>query len=639
MLKEHSAARKQKELGTTPSITSTSSTRASHRLSSNLTSGDDLDSILPAMQPGRMLGHGLGLHRREPQASLPASIGPPTASFTQSIGTSGVATVDPSAAIATAQAVSGLTTITGPQTLVQSGTTFTTDTTRTITDSVEYASLTSAAAASSSSTLRTTTSTTSAAATSSAAAKQSKSNLSTLIPAIVVPVAVILLVSLGIFWFFMRRRHRRELKSQPEFVMTGKGEKLSSRSSSGRSAKPNPPAFEKKSPMIVQKELPSAISPPTTTSEWPAAQFVGARPTTPQGQDRSNRSLEQQRNLTANSPYRNFRGPGQGPPRQGLPSHGPRPATAGRPGPPPMGRDPGAGRNRSNSTPGQRGLPPPSRSGPSPVPRTAPSPVPRSGPSPVPRSGPSPVPQSLSPKSSNQPPPSAFRFRDPSPNMNLSNRAQAPSRLAAPPPGAYNGASSISQYSPIVKETPAIAKVLGEKQVPPPISTVDPREGTKSPGSSSPPGHGLTEENLRIARLANSSRLGYTPAEPSPSPKLPPPATRSQLIPRESPKEDQDRFFGGAGNNQPGQPKTGVSSHYNSKRASVVSDAEDYEDIDAKSDVSSLNEFERFDFGKGIGSGRGSPAGTSLTFFAAANSPAASERGSAFGGHGTHERW
>ena len=70
----------------------------------------------------------------------------------------------------------------------------------------------------------------------------------------------------------------------------------------------------------------------------------------------------------------------------------------------------------------------------------------------------------------------------------------------------------------------------------------------------------------------------------------------------------------------------------------MVSDADEYEDIDAKSDVSSLNEFERFDFGNGIGSGRGSPTGPSLTFFAAQNSPA-SERGSAFGTNNALERW
>ncbi|KAJ9615305.1 hypothetical protein H2200_001380 [Cladophialophora chaetospira] len=598
-----------------------------------------------------MLRHGLGVHRRAPQntSTLPPRIDNPTASLIPSIGTDGIPTANPTGngPIATAQAVSGFTTITELQTRAQnSGTgqiTFTTEVTKTITDSAEYASITSAAAASASSTVRTTTSTTSAAATSSAAAKQSSSNLSTLIPAIVVPVAVVLLASLGVFWFIMRRRHRRELQSQPEFVMTGKGEKLSSRSSSSRSNTSNSAAFEKKSPTIVQKELPSAISPPTAASEWPSPRVgIASKPQTPResnftGQDQQNRSLDQQRSLTANSPYRGFRGPGQGGPgygprpatagRAGPPPPGPRPATAGRAGPPGPGRDPGANRNRSNSTPGQRGPPPP-RSGPSPVSRTAPSPVPRSGPSPVP--------QHLRPTTSPQPPPSSFRFRDPSPNMNHSNRAQAPSRLvAAPPPGAFNGASSISQYSPIVKETPVISNMLAGKKAPPPINTTDVRDGAKSPGSSSPPDHGLTEENLRIARLANSSRLGYTPAEPSPSPKLPPPATRSQLIPRESPKEQQDRFFGNGGNNQSGQP----TSRYTSKRASVVSDAEEYEDIDAKSDVSSLNEFERFDFGAGIGSGRGSPAANSLTYFAATNSPATSERGSAFGTATIHERW
>ncbi|ETI26374.1 hypothetical protein G647_03151 [Cladophialophora carrionii CBS 160.54] len=585
-----------------------------------------------------MLRHGLGLHRRGPQAGdvLPSRIDNPTASLPSSIGPTDVATADPSATapIVTAEAVSGFTTITEIQTLAKSTdtgeTTFTTEVTKTITNSAEYASITSvAAAASSSSTTRTTTSTTPAAATSSAAAKQSNSNLSTLIPAIVVPLAVILLASLAVFWFFMRRRHRRELQSQPEFVMTGKGEKLNSRSSSSRSTTSNPGPSEKKSPVVFQNELPSAISPPTTTSEWPPTQVGGVRPQTPQGPGSAghDRVLEQQRTLTANSPYRNFRGPGQG-----LPVHGPRPATAGRPGPPASGRDQGRNRNRSNSTPGQRGQPPPPRSGPSPVSRIAPSPVLRSGPSPVPLQ--------TSPTHSPLPSSSAFRFRDPSPTMNLSNRAQAPSRLAAPPPGAFNGASSISQYSPIVKDTPTIPKVLAGKRAPPPINTADLRETTKSPGSNSPAGHGLTEENMRIARLANSSRLGHTPAEPSPSPKLPPPATRSQLIPRESPKEHQDRFFGGSGSSQSAGPKTAASSHYPSKRASVVSDADEYEDIDAKSDVSSLNEFERFDFGTGIGigSGRGSPAGNSLTYFAATNSPA-SERGSAFGTTGVHERW
>jgi hypothetical protein len=69
----------------------------------------------------------------------------------------------------------------------------------------------------------------------------------------------------------------------------------------------------------------------------------------------------------------------------------------------------------------------------------------------------------------------------------------------------------------------------------------------------------------------------------------------------------------------------------------MVSDADEYEDIDAKSDVSSLNEFERFDFTDGAGSRTGSAAGNSLNYFAAQNSPA-SGRGSPFG-NVVHERW
>ncbi|KIW92303.1 uncharacterized protein Z519_07287 [Cladophialophora bantiana CBS 173.52] len=585
-----------------------------------------------------MFRHGQMVHKREPQnaaaeTSLPSFItNPNPTTFPQSIAPTSV-TPDPSAtaSIVTAQAVSGFTTVTETQTLQQSltgqgiETTFTTERTRTITDPAEYASLTSAAAAASSTstTLRTTTKT-STAATSSAAARQSDSNLSTLIPAIVVPVAVVLLASLGLFWFFMRRRHNRDLQIEPEFVMTGKGEKLSSRSSS-RSTSSIPKGVEKKSPAVTETELTSAKSPPTPMSEWPSAQIGVARPLTPQdsksaGQDRSS---DQPRSLTANSPYRNMRGPGTAV----------RPSTSGRGAQPPPSWEQGSNRNRSNSTPGQRGQPPASRPGPSPIPRTAPSPVLRSGSSPATqRLNPTDSPRQVASSS-------AFRLRDPSPNMNLSNRAQAPSRLEAPPPGAFNGASSISQYSPIVKDTPGISKGPTSKRAPPPINTANlGREGLKSPTSGSPPGLGLTEENLRIARLANSSRLGYTPGEPTPSPKLPPPATRSQLIPRESPKEHQDRFFGGSVGNQTMIRPQRASIHYKAARASIVSDADDYEDIEAKSDVSSLNEFERFDFGTDINGGRGSAGGGSLTFFAAQNSPA-SDRGSAFGTAGTHERW
>jgi len=161
---------------------------------------------------------------------------------------------------------------------------------------------------------------------------------------------------------------------------------------------------------------------------------------------------------------------------------------------------------------------------------------------------------------------------------------------------------------------------------------------TKSPDSGSPQANILTEENLRIARFANSSRLGYSAGEPTPSPKLPPPATRSQLIPRESPREERERFFG-IGNNPSREASIYQQErHHVSETASIVSDPDEYEDIAAKSDVSSLNEFERFDFGEATQSRGGSAAGGSLNYFASHNSPA-SGRGSPFGTVVTHERW
>ncbi|KEF63820.1 uncharacterized protein A1O9_01798 [Exophiala aquamarina CBS 119918] len=577
-----------------------------------------------------------GLHRRQNGqnlSDLPASIGNPTA-LPSSIGAPGVAT-DTAAAgpIVTAEAPTGLTTIVETVTLAITSptpTTVTTERTRTVTDAFEYASLTSAEAASAtttssshSSSISTSTSTSTAAASSSS---PSSSNLSTLIPAIVVPVVVVLAASLGLFWFFMRRRHRRELQNQPEFVMAGKGEKLSSRSSSARSAASSSWPVEKKSPEIAQKEFPSiAKSPPTMKAEFKSPSIGVTRAGTPGDStspvNQAPLGLGMSGTARGDSrPYQNFAGS----------SSAVRPATAGR-GQPPGTSDREQNRNRSSSSPAQRGLPPSSRSGPSPTPRSGPSPTPRGPPAP------STINTTLhavaNPRPNGPPPPatSALRLRDPSPGMSHNTRAQAPSRLEAP--GAYNGNSSISQYSPIVKDTPTTSTPVSssnKRGPPPPLQTSN--FASKSSKSGSPTG--LTEENLRIARFANSSRLGYSAGEPSPSPKLPPPATRSQLIPRESAKESHERFFAGSGSDS---RTTSQHRQESTKRASMVSDADEYEDIDAKSDVSSLNEFERFDFTDAAGSRTGSAAGHSLNYFAAQNSPA-SGRGSPFG-NVVHERW
>ncbi|KAK4940529.1 hypothetical protein LTR10_019403 [Elasticomyces elasticus] len=592
------------------------------------------------MKSGRMFRHNFLRHRREAQpediSDLPSIIGNPTVTLDSSIGaTIATATADPTAPIATAAAPSGFTTITETDTLAQSitgqhtiSTTVTTKT-RTITDSSEYASITSAAALSSSTTDHATTSTTSsAAATSTAAAAKSSSNLNTLIPAIVVPIVGILLASLALFWFIMRRRARKELKSQPEFVMAGKGEKLSSRSNSGRSTTSDKWEHETKSPNTKESVLPSIQSPSITKSEWPPSQVGIASPVVPQEKTPAVSSAQSRSGPPSQGrPYINFNRPQ------------PRPITSGRMGPT---RDPTQDRERGYNNANQKGLPrPPSRSGPGPATRTDPSPIFRSGPSPVPQR-PSPIkPPERRPSVSRPDTESAFRFRGPSPSMHHNARAQAPPRLG-PPPGAYNGASSISQYSPIVKATPTVQRGPGpyKRGPPPPLQTSNNSYGQRmrSPQSASPAGTPLTEENLRIARLGNSSRLGRTAPEPSPSstsPKLPPPATRSQLIPRDSPGGIPDNFYpGGFLSHSREVSKT----RHAADRASIVSDPEEYEDIAAKSDVSSLNEFERFDFGPEARNRGGSGAAASMNYFAAHNSPAGSG-GSPFGNGTTYERW
>ncbi|KAI1613798.1 hypothetical protein EDD36DRAFT_207871 [Exophiala viscosa] len=589
------------------------------------------------MKPGRMFRHNFLRHRREAQpddiSDLPSSIGIPTAS---SIGaTIATATADSTASLATATAPSGFTTITETDTLAQSitgentiSTTVTTKT-RTITDSSGYASITSAAAASSSTTVHPTTSTTSSAtATSTAAAAKASSNLNTLIPAIVVPIVGVLVASLALFWFIMRRRAKKELQSQPEFVMAGKGEKLSSRSNSGRSTTSDKWHHERKSPNVKESALSSNQSPSVTNTEWPPSQVGIASPV-----------LAQEKAPAVSSPHSRLVSPSQGRPYINFNSPQPRPITSGRMGPT---RDPAQNPDRSHYNADQKGLPPPpSRSGRGPATRTAHSPISRSGPSPIPlRPSPSKPPERR-PSDSRPGAEPAFRFRGPSPSMNHNARAQAPPRLG-PAPGAYNGASSISQYSPIVKATTTLHKGPGpyKRVIPPPLQTSNNSNAQrmKSPKSASPASTPLTEENLRIARLGSSSRLGRTAPEPSPSstsPKLPPPATRSQLIPRESPGGIPDNFYpGGFLSHSREVSKT----RHAENRASMVSDPDEYEDIAAKSDVSSLNEFERFDFGPEAGNRGGSGAPASINYFAAHNNPAGSG-GSPFGNGTTYERW
>ena len=142
----------------------------------------------------------------------------------------------------TISAPSGFSTFTGPViatssasalTTIESTTTFATFTSNnkvfyseissaiTVTNTAEYAALTSAATSvqtdgSSSSTSSSTVNAAGAASGTSTSHKTSK--LGTLIPEIVVPVVVVLLLaSFGAFWFIMRRRHRRAIEQEMKF--------------------------------------------------------------------------------------------------------------------------------------------------------------------------------------------------------------------------------------------------------------------------------------------------------------------------------------------------------------------------------------------------------------------------------------
>lgn len=537
-----------------------------------------------------------------------------------------------------------------------------------------------------------------AAETSTHSSGGGSDNLATLIPAIVVPVVVVLLASFGGFWWWMRRRHRKEV-SNTDFAMAGKGEKLSSRSNSSR-AGGAPPPTEKNTNVTVSEVMP----PRPVGDDGPKNSFdaIGmARPF-----DRKEPAPHGSR---AQSPKMPFSGDRDGPRDRGHQNFsGPRPSTARRP--PPSRGEPQS-RNRSNSSPGNRGppgAPPFQRPGPG---HRGPPPTRDIGPSPIMRNHASPPlgtgqPRAHSPHSQPRPapaPPGQSKLRSPSPTVGL-GRPNAPAALTQPPPGAFNGASPISQYSPIVKETPNIGTIASsgnspprhaasrDGSKPPPIITTDigaglgvgplaisTKDNQRTASPRSPAEESIfSEENMRIARLANSSRLGFNqtskPSSPgpgaqrpvadfskplgykrnanpgnesplmaintahsapgqspaatsvsNPSPKLPPPATLSQLIPSDSPRDErkpQWNYFGSASKVESptssvysGQPATGYSRPLpanarsnlgndarDDDEKSDISDLDAYEDIDAKSDVSSLNEFERFDFDSRHGS-------------------------------------
>lgn len=195
-------------------------------------------------------------------------------------------------------------------------------------------------------------------------------------------------------------------------------------------------------------------------------------------------------------------------------------------------------------------------------------------------------------------------FRGPPPPRSFSSDGQhqprsfSPIGSRAPPPAPIktiaspgSGASiNQPQYSPIVRDTPK-TKTSN-------VTNVDTQSRGISYGSHNSPllpspqsdarrDHNLTSENLRIARLANSSRLGFA-----------------------SPTPDQD----------------------NVSEISIPDEAEE----DAKSDVSSLNELERFNFERDT---RDSRSGSALGSVPGGRSGSAMNNNSPIFGTGHESPW
>jgi len=568
--------------------------------------------------------------KREPQAgSLPSSLARISAPGTDGSATSRTNIVADGSRTGVAAVTQTL-----EETIQQPATTFVTTRTQVIfaTDSAQLSSLRASQTAPSTSPTASSAKTSSASSgTSTAAATPSASNnLSTLIPAIVVPVAAVLIISFGVFWFIMRRKHQRQLQEEPEFVMASKQEKPISRGNSNSSSTSStrelvPLSKLEKEVAVTTSEVRRSsldLFPP----KYSATDIGVARPMTPPDKAGANSDSNGQRSVPNFSKSR--------------PSTSHRPvANNSRSGGQSAPTVRGAPLPRLDS----RGGPPESCRGPSPTMRNQMGQPPR----PVRR-------EDADGRLGARSPPRVM----PGPlntNMNSRNRAPPPKPLNPPTPtGAFNGGSSISQYSPIVKDNSnlgavAIANAAEQHGQPsPPKASYQ----QNSPGTNSPVHENvLSRENMRIARLANSSRLGFnhSPVEPnfpsrgngnsrtfSPlgeqdtkgdgpalSPRLPPPLRREDLPPRpfargpDSPAGGSSiypspsigagatpRVGGGYSTtslpqseaNTIGMASTTALQH----RVSVVSristdDGYIDMELDAKSDVSSLDERERWE--------------------------------------------
>ena len=478
-----------------------------------------------------------------------------------------------------------------------------------ITDSAQFSSI---RASESSAKAGSQTSQTNSAKTSAATAKSDSgsNNLSTLIPAIVVPVAVVLISTFVAFWLIMRQRHKKQLKQEPEFVMASKPEKPVSRGNSNSSGHSSTrelvPMSKLEKEMVITTSKDVARSSLDMFPPKYATSDIGvARPMTPPDKKKSMDKKQ----------FTNFSSV--------------RPGTASRNG------DGNRSRSQSQTArdmPDSRAA---SRNG---------SKRPNRGSSPSIRG------HNQNPGSQGRDSPAHIQNsqRTTTGQQTTSiagNRAPPPQSLGGnTPTGAFNGASPISQYSPIIKGIPDIGTTTttrpGEAYAQPsPLSTthLPLARSVDSPTNDNV----LSRENMRIARMANSSRLGMNDSPepgsrslsnngnkheaPATSPRLPPPLSRGDLLPKpfargpDSPSGGSSIYpspsigtgqtprlpqlgTGPSSASLPGSAHTVgmASSTALGHRVSVVSrlsSDDGYVDmeLDAKSDVSSLDERDRWE--------------------------------------------
>ena len=454
-----------------------------------------------------------------------------------------------------------------------------------VTDAASFAALTASRSASSSPSVESSSTTSHAAtatSTSSGSHKSSGVN-TTLIIAIVVPIVLILALSFGLFWFMMRRRHRKALK-RASFVLTPK-EKLPSTTPSTRSGpsvdgKSSP---QKTSAVVVTKSPPSEKRSPPPEYTSPTAEIIGLTEAEDERYDMPPRSDAAH---GARSTSRPARDPRYGADRSRnftAPKPDSRPGTANSRRPPP---NPSIqARERSLSSPGdERPISPYERGPPRPYRKGAPRdgrgprgpPGPDSGPyyrpdirGPGPRVGPGP---GARPPPTGRSMPGAFPGQA-SISPSNSTRAAPPAPII-PPVGVFNQ----PQYSPIIKETPKKGGL--ELQT---AGLVDKKANQTHDSSSSSarsPAGGtgnFSDENMRIARFGASTMGGSSPSSPA--------------------NAGGPRSGAGAGKPARVSAVSALSEEGPSQPTEQMQD-EDKGFDDSKSDVSSLHEEERHALGK-----------------------------------------